>query len=127
MTKWDKILITFIIIISLGSIGAITYYKSQAETLYGIIELEGKEIDRINLLTVEKPYEIKLENGEDYNIVRVEKGRIAFIDATCPDKDCIEIGWLSGPGETSVCLPNKAIIRIESPKVDKEEIDSTTY
>ena len=34
MTKWDKILITTIIVISLISIGGITYYKAK-DKIYG--------------------------------------------------------------------------------------------
>ncbi|HHT50159.1 MAG TPA: NusG domain II-containing protein [Eubacteriaceae bacterium] len=126
MTKWDKILITTIIVISLISIGGITYYKSKGQDLYGIIEVDGEEIKNINLLEVEKPYTIKIENGVNYNIVEVSSGSIRFIEATCPDKDCIRIGKLDSPGEISVCLPNNTTIRVSGPGVG-EDLDSKTY
>lgn len=127
MTKWDKILIGLIIIISLASIIGITYYKNQVEALYGIIEVNGEETKRIDLSKVNEPYEIRIKNKKEFNILKVEKNRMGFVEASCPDKDCIKIGWLEAPGETSVCLPNNVVARIEGTKGSKDEIDSTTY
>lgn len=127
MTKWDKILIISIIVISLFSIGAITYTKNQVQKLYGIIEVNGEEQEVINLTEVDEIYTIKIENDDNYNIVEVNHGSIRFIEATCPDKDCIRIGNLDAPGEVSVCLPNNVTIRVEGSNDDNEELDSTTY
>ena len=33
-------------------------------------------------------------------------------DANCPDRDCVHAGWLSRPGQGSVCLPHRVAIRI---------------
>lgn len=127
MTKWDKILIIAIIIISLLLIGIVTYNKRQVDQLYGIIEVDGEIQEEINLLEVEDPYTIKVENGEDYNIIQVEQGSIRVIEATCPDKDCIKIGVLDDPGEVSVCLPNKVTVRVVSSSNTVDGIDGTTY
>ncbi len=126
MTKWDKILIISIIAISLLSIGGITYFKSRGQDLLGIIEVNGEEINKINLLEVKETYTIKVENGSNYNIVEISPGSMRFVEATCPDKDCIRIGKLDSPGEISVCLPNNIIIRV-SGKGEGEDLDSKTY
>lgn len=39
--------------------------------------------------------------------------RIRFIEADCPDKLCERTGWISRPGETAICLPNRIVVRIE--------------
>jgi hypothetical protein len=127
MTKWDKILIVSIIAISLFSIGVLTYIKNQTQVLYGIIEVSGVEQEVINLTEVDKTYTIKVENDDNYNIVEVNQGSIKFIEATCPDKDCIRIGNLDAPGEISVCLPNNVTIRVEGFMDGKDDLDSTTY
>ena len=72
----------------------------------GIIEVDGEEIKNINLLEVEKPYTIKIENGVNYNIVEVSSGSIRFIEATCPDKRLYQNWEARFTREISVCLPN---------------------
>ncbi len=128
MTKWDKILIASILLLSFVSIGILTYYQSQVDILYGVIEVNGEEYKRINLSEVDRPYTIKVENGDEYNIVQLEQNAIRYIEATCPDKDCIKIGKLDAPGKISVCLPNNITIRVFSTSHDRnDDIDSTTY
>lgn len=126
MTKWDKILIGCIIVISLFSIAVMTVIKNQSGVLHGIIEVNGVEKANINLMEVKESYTIKVENNNQYNIVEVSNGSIRFIEATCPDKDCVRIGSLDAPGEISICLPNKITIRVEGSG-DQDELDSTTY
>lgn len=126
MTKWDKILIGCIIIISLFSIAVMIYIKNQTEVLYGIIEVNGTEKARINLMEVRESYTIKVENNNNYSIVEISHGSIRVIEATCPDKDCIRMGSLDALGEISICLPNKISIRVEGIG-NWDELDSTTY
>ena len=128
MTKWDKILIVSIILISFISIGILTYYQNQVDILYGVIVVNGEELKRINLSEVDQPYTIKVENGDNYNIVQMEHDSMRFIEATCPDKDCIKIGNIDAPGKISVCLPNNITIRVFNPNSGGDDgIDSTTY
>ncbi|NJD04518.1 MAG: NusG domain II-containing protein, partial [Ruminiclostridium sp.] len=88
-----------------------------------VIRQDGKIIRRIDLDTVIKPEEIIIK--DDYtNRLLVEKGRIRFVDADCPNKDCVKTGWLSEKGSVAVCLPNKAMINIEGANV---EIDGGTF
>lgn len=126
MTKWDKILIVSIIVISLFSIAVITYNKNNTQVIYGIIEVNGEKQRVINLKEVDETYTIKVENNDDYNTVEISNGSIRFTEATCPDKDCIRIGSLDAPGEISVCLPNNVTIRIEGSS-NKDDLDSVTY
>jgi len=69
-------------------------------------------MERIDLDAVTEPREIKLQ-GHYHETILVEKGRIRFKEADCPDKICVKTGWLQEPGDTAVCLPNRAVITIE--------------
>ena len=49
-------------------------------------------------------------------------------DADCPDKDCVNQGWISRPGQMIVCLPNRLVIKIESDKLTQEEdVDAVSF
>lgn len=104
----------------------ISLSKNQEDLLYGIIEVNGIEEEVINLTQVDQAYTIKIGDNTHYNIIEVSPGSIGFIEATCPDQDCIRMGTLDRPGQMSVCLPNRVTIRVEGWGQD-DDLDSTTY
>lgn len=71
----------------------------------------GKIIRQIQLKEINKPETIRL-GGTYHNTIIVEKGRIRYQSADCPDKICVHTGWISYVGQSAACLPNKTIIRI---------------
>ncbi|MBQ8917117.1 MAG: NusG domain II-containing protein, partial [Oscillospiraceae bacterium] len=45
--------------------------------------------------------------------------RACIAQSTCPGEDCVHSGWISSPGRSVVCLPNRVEIRITgSSEVD---------
>lgn len=113
MKKYDIILVGIIIFIVLFCFGGLKFYQSQneEEPRFAVITQNNVLVERIDLNAVEEPREITLP-GPYHEIVQVEKGRIRFKEADCPDRICVRRGWLQNPGEIAVCLPNKAIINI---------------
>lgn len=53
---------------------------------------------------------IRVEQGGGYNIIEITDGKIHVTEADCPDKVCINTGFLQG-GAPIVCLPNRLVIR----------------
>lgn len=50
--------------------------------------------------------------GQPNVVLLVTDGKICFYESTCRDKICIKSGYLSRPGETAACLPNRVAIKI---------------
>ena len=44
------------------------------------------------------------------NVVNIQDGKIAVLEADCPDHICMAMGYRSG-GAPIVCLPNRLVIR----------------
>ncbi len=44
--------------------------------------------------------------------IEIRGGRIRMLDSDCPRKVCKHTGWISGRGQTIVCVPNKVLIEI---------------
>ena len=42
----------------------------------------------------------------------IKNGAIRFLESNCPDKICVRTGFVTRAGQTAVCLPNKAVLRI---------------
>lgn len=117
MKKHDIILVSIIIIILLGGFLGFKWYQGTYTNKHLIAEITQNNVlvERLDLSAVEEPREITLP-GEYYEIILVEKGRIRFKEAECPDQICVKTGWLEEPGDIAVCLPNKAIIVINEGK-----------
>ncbi len=50
--------------------------------------------------------------GPYENLVTVRGGRVAITESTCPGGDCVHSGWISAPGRSIVCLPNRVEVRL---------------
>lgn len=81
---------------------------------------DGKTIDTIDLSKVTEPYEIEVNNELGYNKISVEPGRIAVVEADCPDKLCVNQGYIGSGGLPIVCLPHMLTITM----TDSGEIDA---
>jgi thiamine biosynthesis lipoprotein len=44
--------------------------------------------------------------------VEVRDGRVAIVQAECPNQVCVRTGWRSDAGDAIVCVPNRAMVRI---------------
>ena len=53
---------------------------------------------------------IRVEQGGGCNVIEITGGKIHVSEADCPDKTCVNMGFLQG-GAPIVCLPNRLVIR----------------
>ncbi len=70
------------------------------------------------------PVYIDAGNGE--NIVRIDEKGVCVESANCPDKDCVNSGYLKNTYLPIVCLPNELIIRytLSGGAADSDEPDA---
>ena len=59
--------------------------------------------------------------GDSY--LEISGGRVRMVDSACPDKLCVRTGWISRPGESIVCLPNRVVIEIKSGEGDPDVVN----
>ncbi|MDD3244152.1 MAG: NusG domain II-containing protein [Eubacteriales bacterium] len=55
--------------------------------------------------------------------VEVKDGRARVCASDCPDQVCVRTGWISRPGQTAVCLPNRLVVRVSG---GEEALDGVT-
>lgn len=96
------------IIVFGGNTGDIVNIKSGGELLY-TIDLSKAE-DCI--------FNIEYEGG--VNTVEIKDHMIHVSDADCPDKICVNTGWIGGDRKSVpiVCLPNRLVIEFEKSTAD---------
>lgn len=107
---WVLILGTVLL---LALLSCLILYTMPAPGTVANVYREGVSLYSVDLSLVTEPYEFTLTDERGTNVIRVEPGRIAVIDADCPDRVCVEAGWLSDSASPIVCLPHRLVIRIE--------------
>lgn len=68
---------------------------------------QGEVIKTVDL-RIDQEFTVTTNSG--YNVVSVKDGKIAVIEASCPDHYCMDRGYCSS-GTQIVCLPNRLVIR----------------
>lgn len=79
---------------------------------------EGELLHKVDL---SKDTEITVQTSRGANVVKVEGGKIAVVEATCPDHYCMRRGYCDS-GTEIVCLPNRLVIRF----VDGGQLDGVS-
>ena len=114
MNKATKLIAAALALVVLGSAAFLLLAPGKTDSPVAVIEQNGAELERITLDEVEKAYSFPIiypDGGE--NVVLVEPGRIRVESADCPDKVCVNQGFISDGTVPIACLPHKLIIRIE--------------
>ena len=118
MTRYDKFLIVIVLIVSLAGIFVTKILQDTGEeAVYAVIMVNGEEYRRINLKDA-VPGEFIVRTPWGYNTIQIDKNKIRIKEASCPDKVCINQGWISKPNQMAVCLPNRVYVKI----VGKEDV-----
>jgi hypothetical protein len=88
---------------------------------YAVIAVDGRVTEEIPLwrATTHSPA------GRPGVQIAVRGGMVGFVRSDCPDKICVHSGFLSIPGQSAVCLPNRVVVKVASKGAP--ELDSTVY
>lgn len=96
-------LLAFVALLSLASL------QSSRPSDMATLTQRGEVIAVIDLNAPEQE-EYQLTQGEQYNIISIEGGRIAVIEANCPDQICVLRGFHQGNSGPIICLPHQVMI-----------------
>lgn len=106
MTRTDVLLV--IILLAVGA--AFWFWRKQAGSGTMVKVYSDNEIIADFPLDRDTTFVISNELGN--NTLVIENGFVYITDADCPDKICEQIGTISKPGDTIVCLPHKLVVEI---------------
>lgn len=105
------ILFCTLAIISIAVIFIICSNESVGKTAK--IFSDNKLVRTINL---EKDGELKVENSNGYNIIRIKDGKISVIESDCKNQICVNYGEIDNNLFPIVCVPHGLVIRVENDK-----------
>ena len=108
----NKVLIIIaFVIFALGIAGIIAALNMPSRDTV-IIRRDDTILYTINLKTTpDKIFDIEYRDSK--NTVEIKDGKIRVKDADCPDRICVNTGWLSSAAIPIVCLPNHLVIEFK--------------
>ncbi|EMF0170104.1 NusG domain II-containing protein [Enterococcus hirae] len=85
----------------------------ESTDVIAVVKIDGEVVDKFNLSQVNESFEKTYypQKGK-YNIIEVAPGKIRVKEDNSPDQIAVRTGWISRPGEMSICLPHKLIVEI---------------
>ncbi len=117
MTKADKILIIFLMVVSVGLVVPIWNGAPKANT--AVVTVQNKEVLRLDLYKNEK-YTVKGTLGNVY--IQVKDGKVRVYQETSAHHICSKQGYVSQPNVPIVCLPNETVVTIESNQSTEDTV-----
>lgn len=106
-----------IIVLSMTPVFSFYNLPSAGKTVH--IYEGGKQVEKVEL-----PHDGIYKAGNV--VVQVSGGRVKVAKSDCPRRICVHTGWISGPAQTIVCVPNKVLIEIKNNGV-AQEFDAVSY
>ena len=101
----DLVLILALLFVGLFSFFAIRLTRGVGDTV--LVTING---ERVAEYPLSDDGEYSINGGS--NILIISEGAAYMLEASCPDKLCVNQGKISMSGERIVCLPNKIMIEI---------------
>jgi len=114
----DFILIGIILLIAVAALLYRNVVKQNGDII--IVYVDGKVYKELPL-NQKTTLEIKGVGGGT-NLLIIEEGHADMVDASCPDKLCVDQKQIQYNGETLICLPNKVVVKVKSNK--ESDIDA---
>jgi hypothetical protein len=102
-TYYDYLLAAVIVILSASPL--LSFVKPSGAPSKAVIYRNNTAIGQIELKD-----DAVINVGEMQIEVKGKKVRVLKTD--CPNKICKHAGWISSPGQSLICLPNKVVVEI---------------
>lgn len=100
--------------------------RTASPSLEAGIYQNGTLLETIDLSAVTESYTFVIESPDGgFNTIAIRPGAIGICDADCPDKLCVEMGYVDSSLLPIICLPHSLVIEV----VEKEgsQVDGVTY
>lgn len=116
--KYDIFLFAALIVFALIIYIILTLtYGRGSDKIICEIKLYGKTVKTVDLS--ESDFEFELPDNPNIRFKLINNA-IAFIESDCPDKICVNTGYINRSGQSAVCLPNRVSIHIISTNGSNE-------
>ena len=101
--------------IDAGSTYAVSNTGDAAAALYAVIQNSD---GFYQVLSLGEDATVTVTGSLGTNVIEVANGRVRCLESDCSNQTCVKQGWVSGRGQTVVCLPHKLIVQVVADPAD---------
>lgn len=101
--------------IDAGSTYAASDAGDAAAALYAVIQNSD---GFYQVLSLGEDATVTVTGSLGTNIIEVANGRVRCLESDCSNQTCVKQSWVSGRGQTVVCLPHKLIVQVVADPAD---------
>ncbi|MBB6479660.1 NusG domain II-containing protein [Spirochaeta isovalerica] len=65
---------------------------------------------------------VHIHGNQGDTVIEIKDGKAHIADSPCPDKLCVQMGWLENPNDWAACLPNGVFVTLQGES--DSEIDA---
>ena len=114
MKKGDLLLIAAIAAIILPALIVIgnSLNKNRQYPRIAVIKQDGKVIKEIDIGNINNKGQFIVTSRYN-NVITWDNGNIRFESSDCPNRICVNTGWIHSVGQTAVCAPNRVTVTIK--------------
>lgn len=70
------------------------------------------------VLSLDEDTTLTVQSSLGTNVVEVRGGQVCVREADCSNQTCVNQGWVSGNGQTIVCLPHELTVQLVADPAD---------
>lgn len=112
MAKTGTWVAIILVILLLSLAASLCLWLRPADGKIAEIYVDGKLYKSVDLSKVTGSERITVSTERGVNVILLEPGRIRVEAADCPDKVCVDAGWLENSAAPIVCLPHRVVIKL---------------
>lgn len=122
--KWDIVLILLLLLVSFIPEGVfLATNQAKSQNTIAVVTINGDVYKEIPLSEHTGTDEIPIVTADGgHNLIVVRNQEIGITEADCPDKICIQEGFIARPGESVICLPHKLMIEVKAANHEEPDI-----
>lgn len=102
-----------VVILALATAASVFIWTRPARGKIAKIYVDGELWREVDLDAVDRRERLTVSTERGENVLLIEPGRIRVESADCPDKVCVDAGWLSDSAAPIVCLPHRLVIELD--------------
>lgn len=110
--KSKQTLVNIIFAVILLAVAGVLFWTNSQRQTGGVARLTYGDENTVMDIPLDKDQEYDIDTGYYTIHLKVEDGKIAFIESPCPDHKCEGFGWLSQEDDWAACLPARASITV---------------
>lgn len=105
-------IILYLALLVVALYGLAYYFTASAPEAMIVVEVDGKKVAVYPLYAPDRDEYIDIQGINGITRIQLQDGRVRAIESACPDKICVNTGWISNSSLPIACLPNRVIIKI---------------